>query len=225
MGGPDPVVPQEGNNITSLHVGLNWHGQDFSDPYGRFDTNVIEAFGEFLNSIYNTGLRTVDPPQGGVKSSSESEMEEEEEEEEEEGNDIDKEIEMSNNYVAGRMGGSQGMPPLYTQNNLPSTTLGMTALGGDVATSPQNIATPLQNVATPSQNVATPLQDVTTPPQHAALQPQNPVAHMHLSALPCSVPALDFTWDETGYFSNFTSMLQGDLNFPLGHLNPVANWN
>ncbi|KAF8131971.1 hypothetical protein EV363DRAFT_1079593, partial [Boletus edulis] len=52
MGGPDPISPEEGNQITSIHVGTNELGQDFSDAYDKYDSVFVEAFGEFLKSVY-----------------------------------------------------------------------------------------------------------------------------------------------------------------------------
>ncbi|KAF8415324.1 hypothetical protein L210DRAFT_3768454 [Boletus edulis BED1] len=53
MGGPDPTsLADEGNHITSLHIGTNLQGQDFSDAYDKYDTVFVEAYGEFLNAVY-----------------------------------------------------------------------------------------------------------------------------------------------------------------------------
>ncbi|KIJ04500.1 hypothetical protein PAXINDRAFT_22208 [Paxillus involutus ATCC 200175] len=56
MGGPDPIIPDDGNHITSLHVGRNKKGLDFSDAYRGFDTEVVNAYGEFLNNIYSKSI-------------------------------------------------------------------------------------------------------------------------------------------------------------------------
>ncbi|KAF8138621.1 hypothetical protein EV363DRAFT_1104328, partial [Boletus edulis] len=52
MGGPDPISPEDGNHITSIHVGTNDLGQDFSDAYDKYDSVFVEAFGEFLKGVY-----------------------------------------------------------------------------------------------------------------------------------------------------------------------------
>ncbi|KAF8449524.1 hypothetical protein L210DRAFT_864066 [Boletus edulis BED1] len=49
MGGLDPVDPEGGNMITSLHVGKTRDGHDFSEVYPNFDAQVVEAYGEFLS--------------------------------------------------------------------------------------------------------------------------------------------------------------------------------
>ncbi|KAF8136190.1 hypothetical protein EV363DRAFT_1158432 [Boletus edulis] len=54
MGGPNPISPEEGNHIARsafLHVGTDKREQDFFDAYSQYDTVLVEAYGEFLNSV------------------------------------------------------------------------------------------------------------------------------------------------------------------------------
>ncbi|KAG6373789.1 hypothetical protein JVT61DRAFT_5934 [Boletus reticuloceps] len=70
MGGPDPLDPEGRNVITgssdalesseflmwngSLHTGKTKEGHDFADMYPNFDTEVVDAFGEFLGHVFGT---------------------------------------------------------------------------------------------------------------------------------------------------------------------------
>ncbi|KAF8440265.1 hypothetical protein L210DRAFT_876828 [Boletus edulis BED1] len=64
MGGPNPLDPKGGNVITSLHSGRMKNGHDFSQLYPKFNSEVVDAFGEFLScacskfaiTIYNLNL-------------------------------------------------------------------------------------------------------------------------------------------------------------------------
>ncbi|KAG6379553.1 hypothetical protein JVT61DRAFT_10052 [Boletus reticuloceps] len=53
MGDPDPLDPEGGNLITSLHVGQTKDGQDFANMYPNFDTEVVQAYGEYLAEVFN----------------------------------------------------------------------------------------------------------------------------------------------------------------------------
>ncbi|KAG6371365.1 hypothetical protein JVT61DRAFT_9573 [Boletus reticuloceps] len=64
MGGPDPTSQaEEGNHITSLHIGTNLQGQDFSDAYDKYDNDFVEAYGEFLNDVYATCRESIEADQ------------------------------------------------------------------------------------------------------------------------------------------------------------------
>ncbi|KAG9316950.1 hypothetical protein JVU11DRAFT_3036 [Chiua virens] len=51
MGGPDPLDPQGGNIITTLHARKTKEGLDFVEVYPKFDSEVVDAFGEFLSHV------------------------------------------------------------------------------------------------------------------------------------------------------------------------------
>lgn len=71
MGDPDPQDAEGGNIITrylsdcsvkrvnlrmrnaSLHTSKTIDGHDFAEVYPNFDTEVVEAFGEFLDHVYS----------------------------------------------------------------------------------------------------------------------------------------------------------------------------
>ncbi|KAG9316185.1 hypothetical protein JVU11DRAFT_2206 [Chiua virens] len=61
MGRPDPISPEEGNHITSLHIGADQQGRDFSDVYGKFDTDFVEAYGTFLKRVHGSKYQFSSP--------------------------------------------------------------------------------------------------------------------------------------------------------------------
>ncbi|KAF8125739.1 hypothetical protein EV363DRAFT_1076602, partial [Boletus edulis] len=48
MGGLDPLDPDGGKFVASIHTGKTSDGDDFADAYPKFESEVVEAFGEFL---------------------------------------------------------------------------------------------------------------------------------------------------------------------------------
>ncbi|KIK91908.1 hypothetical protein PAXRUDRAFT_69909, partial [Paxillus rubicundulus Ve08.2h10] len=46
MGRPDPLSPQEGNLITSVHIGWNKYNNNFLEAYPKFDTKVVDAYAD-----------------------------------------------------------------------------------------------------------------------------------------------------------------------------------
>ncbi|KAF8426148.1 hypothetical protein L210DRAFT_791859, partial [Boletus edulis BED1] len=48
MGGLDPLDTEGGNMILALHSGKAGDGRDFAEVYPKFDSEVVDAFGEFL---------------------------------------------------------------------------------------------------------------------------------------------------------------------------------
>ncbi|KAG6379156.1 hypothetical protein JVT61DRAFT_11596 [Boletus reticuloceps] len=71
MGGPDPLTPEGGNIITSLHVGKTKGGRDFADVYSSFEGEVVQAYGEFLSKVFdNDGSESKKCPLGQPASGS-----------------------------------------------------------------------------------------------------------------------------------------------------------
>ncbi|KIO12149.1 hypothetical protein M404DRAFT_7021 [Pisolithus tinctorius Marx 270] len=50
MGGPDPVDAEEQCVVASLHIGKNRCGLNFAESYRHFDSTVVQAYAEFLDS-------------------------------------------------------------------------------------------------------------------------------------------------------------------------------
>ncbi|KIN93075.1 hypothetical protein M404DRAFT_36424 [Pisolithus tinctorius Marx 270] len=50
MGGPDPADAEEQCVVASLHIGKNRCGLNFAESYHHFDSTVVQAYAEFLDS-------------------------------------------------------------------------------------------------------------------------------------------------------------------------------
>ncbi|KAH7917467.1 hypothetical protein BV22DRAFT_1135383 [Leucogyrophana mollusca] len=167
MGGPDPLDLEGNNIITSLHTGRNELGNDFSDAYSKFDTEVVQAYGEFLDDVFRAEGRGQKNARGSEDSnarhdsdSKESE-DEDADESEDEGEDGGGGEEVSGGGKALEM--HQPNDTLYTPK-LPTPALvdvatlipGPTASVSDASTAPTSVASFAFNAATPSSNIATP---------------------------------------------------------------------
>ncbi|KAG6376764.1 hypothetical protein JVT61DRAFT_1786 [Boletus reticuloceps] len=52
MGGIDPLDPDAGKFIASIHTGKTGDGQDFANVYSKFKSEVVPSFGQFLDEVF-----------------------------------------------------------------------------------------------------------------------------------------------------------------------------
>ncbi|KAI5992360.1 hypothetical protein F5J12DRAFT_897249 [Pisolithus orientalis] len=56
MGGPDPADAEEQCVVASLHIGKNRCGLNFAESYHHFDSTVVQAYAEFLDSKLSSSI-------------------------------------------------------------------------------------------------------------------------------------------------------------------------
>ncbi|KIM60070.1 hypothetical protein SCLCIDRAFT_26860 [Scleroderma citrinum Foug A] len=61
MGGPDPMDAEGKCAVASLHIGKNQFGLNFAESYALFDSSLMQAYVEFLDSKYYTIESMPDP--------------------------------------------------------------------------------------------------------------------------------------------------------------------
>ncbi|KIK78537.1 hypothetical protein PAXRUDRAFT_28591 [Paxillus rubicundulus Ve08.2h10] len=158
MGGPDLLSPEEGNLITSLHVGQNKYGNDFSEACPKFNTKVIDTYVEFLLNVFDKG----NPEAPGIKKKSKMV-----------GTEDDNDTSNDNSNHSNEEDGEGEVDDTSSHPTIPYVADSPTIPTSDAAGPVQNFAMPMQNFAMSMQNFATPMQNVARPMQNVEPPMQN----------------------------------------------------
>ncbi|KAG6377892.1 hypothetical protein JVT61DRAFT_14679 [Boletus reticuloceps] len=191
MGGLDPLDPDGGKFVASIHTGKTSNGHDFADAYPKFESEVVEAFGEFLDNVL------VSPKREGAPTRDDSE-----DEEDNSGQQVDHAEEENDEEMNEEDGDGVDDPPPHTYTPSPPSN------SATLATSPaSHLATPpAPHAATStSSNLATDVfshqlaisphgtQVATSPASHLAI----PLAAYPVTSAPGNFATLSVTHPAT----------------------------
>ncbi|KAF8833756.1 hypothetical protein BDN67DRAFT_1017214 [Paxillus ammoniavirescens] len=146
---------------TGLHVGQNKYGNDFSEACPKFDTEVVNAYVEFLLNVFDKGR----PEAPGIKEKSKMVgAEDDNNTSDNKSNHSDEDGGEGGEDGEGEGDGEGEVDDVPSHPTVPYVADSPTIPTSDAAGPMQNFATPMQNVAGLMQNFAPPMQNSAAPP-------------------------------------------------------------
>ncbi|KIK79876.1 hypothetical protein PAXRUDRAFT_28306 [Paxillus rubicundulus Ve08.2h10] len=231
---------------TSLHVGQNKYGNDFLEAYPKFDTEVIDAYAEFLLNVFGCpeaeGVmekpETVGTEDESNNKSSKSDDEEDEEEEggeDGEGDASSRPTSVPSYRADPLMSPASESDAVGLVQNFAMLTQNVTApmqifampmqnfiiLMQNFVTLMQDFAMPMQNVTTPTQNLAPSMQNSTAPPLKILPRPYTQ-PHPH-GGTPFLGARYWPTWDQPRF--KFSSLMGSDMLNYNTFVPRLGSWN
>ncbi|KAG6369151.1 hypothetical protein JVT61DRAFT_1410 [Boletus reticuloceps] len=160
LGGIDPLDPEGGKFVASIHTGKTRDSHDFADAYSKFESKVVEAFSEFLGKVFaspedrDNVPREAEEASTGADAGCRSEQEEEckemnEKPTEEDSEQEEEDKETNEKTTEGGMDGADEEEMNPPPNTYSPSSASITAM---LATSP----TPHLAIPMASQQLATP---------------------------------------------------------------------